>query len=57
MYANLPEAIKQQVLCLLQGDDFVAAKQMHDDWLDSHLLVRDDGSTGRSLTDPVVREC
>ena len=60
MYANLPEAIKQQVLCLLQGDNFVAAKQMHDDWLDGHLLVSGGGSAGRSLeslTDSAIREC
>ena len=33
MFTNLPEMIKQQVLRLLEQDDYVSAKQIYDHWL------------------------
>ena len=33
MFNTLPEAVKQQVLYLLSHDDFKAAKDIYDQWL------------------------
>jgi hypothetical protein len=41
MFGCLPEAIKQQVLYHLQNDNFRAAKELYDTWLNNNNLKRD----------------
>jgi hypothetical protein len=35
MFGYLPEAVQQQVIYYLQNDNFTAAKQLYDTWLNN----------------------
>jgi hypothetical protein len=41
MFGCLPEAIKQQVLHHLENDNFRAAKELYDSWLDNNYTNKD----------------
>jgi hypothetical protein len=38
MFGYLPEAVKQQILCFLQKDNFRAAKEIYDDWINNNRV-------------------
>lgn len=41
MFGFLPESIKEQVLFYLKNDNFPAAKELYDSWLNNKQIISD----------------